>query len=88
DGGWGMWSTWSLPTGPANTITRTRLCDHPAPQFNGQPCVGNNTENQDVQVDGLWGEWSPWSEPKDGVLNRIRLCNNPAPLYGGADCAG
>ena len=46
DGGWGSWESWgscSLTCGNG-TQSRTRACDNPPPNDNGQFCIGDDTE--------------------------------------------
>ena len=73
---------------------RQRSCDCPCPNFNGEACVGIDTEvtSTSEKLDGKWGGWGAWSE-REGTKNpfnhtRRRLCNNPTPLNGGEDCEG
>ena len=52
NGGWSAWTSWSLcdvPCGSGNR-TRSRKCDSPAPDMNGQQCTltkrGNLTNDK------------------------------------------
>merc|ERR1712032_978668 len=51
DGGWTEWTEWSSCSKTCfskdmehGRRTRTRTCDNPTPQDNGDHCLGNNTE--------------------------------------------
>lgn len=93
DGNWGEWAQWSEPTGLVNPeiIKRTRICDSPAAEYGGVPCLGSNFETKEVftPVNGGWGEWSQWlTVPENSTMKRTRNCDKPYPAYGGKNCEG
>ncbi|XP_057305398.1 coadhesin-like [Hydractinia symbiolongicarpus] len=98
-GNWGGWSSYSAcpVTCGGGIMTRTRLCNNPAPENGGNPCFGSGTEQQSCAtspciVHGNWGGWSSYSACPvtcgGGIRTRTRLCNNPAPANGGNICIG
>ena len=100
NGNWGSWTSFT----PCNKkcgigiIQRSRLCNNPAPMYNGKPCMGLAIEEQicdtgiNCPIDGNWGPWTIFTKCSVkcglGIQQRTRECNNPPPLYGGGDCAG
>ena len=46
NGGWSSWLEWSecSVSCEGGTKTRDRTCDNPAPDTDGTPCAGSNTE--------------------------------------------
>ena len=48
DGGWSSWTNWSpcSRTCGGGSQYRSRLCDSPKPQHNGQPCTGDGMETR------------------------------------------
>lgn len=46
DGMWGAWNSWSKcsVTCENGTKTRSRVCDNPAPDYNGLNCSGSDTD--------------------------------------------
>ena len=46
-GGWATWEPWSTcsPDCHEESRTRTRTCTNPAPEHDGNDCVGDNKEN-------------------------------------------
>ncbi|XP_067654843.1 SCO-spondin-like isoform X1 [Haliotis asinina] len=111
NGGYSQWSPWSSPNCPdlcgsntSVTITRTRQCNNPAPQFNGLGCVGATSQPQTYvcvhppcPVNGQYTPWTQWATTPCGRTcgedvfqesSRYRNCTNPAPSNGGLDCVG
>ncbi|XP_071100024.1 SCO-spondin-like isoform X1 [Haliotis cracherodii] len=111
NGGLSQWSQWSQPNCPDRcgtsttvTITRTRQCNNPVPQFNGQPCIGSVFEPQQYTcvlpgcpVNGAYTQWSQWAGTSCDrtcgfdvfrELSRYRNCTSPPPSNGGLDCVG
>lgn len=72
DGEWGAWSTWSSCSVACGdgVVTRTRLCDSPAPVYGGLVCVGSAIEtqpcNQGECVNQYYPNWSSSSCLADG----------------------
>nr|XP_022290674.1 uncharacterized protein LOC111102286 [Crassostrea virginica] len=51
---WTAWSTCNKSCGMGiKTRTRTRLCNNPAPRYDGNPCAGSSTETQSESCKGL-----------------------------------
>lgn len=48
NGGWSIWSSWSLCTAECGggTRQRTRICNNPTPSCGGSNCDGSSTESQ------------------------------------------
>ena len=100
DGGFSLWSQWSIcsATCGEGVRTRTRQCNAPTPMFGGADCVGEFIQEEicfakmHCPVDGGWSVWSRWSncsaECGEGTQERDRVCNNPVPMYGGRKCQG
>ena len=46
DGGFSLWSAWTdcSQTCGTGTKSRTRTCDNPVPNYNGQNCTGDYSE--------------------------------------------
>ncbi|XP_068091514.1 SCO-spondin-like isoform X2 [Hyperolius riggenbachi] len=92
NGGWGPWSLWSSCSSSCGDglQTRTRKCDHPAPQNGGRNCTGDNEQQRHCrgpdcpELEG-WSEWSPWSPCSlscgGGEQIRVRECHQQ-------ECAG
>ena len=76
------------------TQNRTRTCDNPEPELDGNECDGLATEYGTciLVVNGGWSAWSSYSscskECGGGTKTRSRSCTNPAPSNGGAYCPG
>ncbi len=51
DGGWGDWSTWeTCPVSCGGGYqNRTRLCDSPSPQFEGEDCTVDGSLGYETQ---------------------------------------
>ncbi|XP_041365646.1 SCO-spondin-like [Gigantopelta aegis] len=108
-GGWGTWGEETFGSCSATcgfgtqTITRTRLCNNPAPSNGGNDCPDNNNEVKrgrckirECAVNGGWGAWGGKQFGLCSVtcgtgiwtVTRTRLCNNPMPANGGNTCSG
>ncbi|XP_060593449.1 neurogenic locus notch homolog protein 3-like [Ruditapes philippinarum] len=99
DGNWTPWSAWSScdVTCEKGLQTRTRSCTNPAPQYGGQMCLGNSTDNKVCELDlcpihGGWGQWQEWGSCSVtcdmGMKSRSRDCSNPPPSRFGDHCFG
>ncbi|XP_071961462.1 properdin-like [Antedon mediterranea] len=104
DGEWGNWVEWSTcsTTCSVGIRSRSRICDSPAPQYNGRTCLqigGDSVEQEDCvetencPINGIWGNWQPYSAcsatcGSDAFRTRDRACDNPPPQYGGNPCPG
>ncbi|WAR26346.1 LOW QUALITY PROTEIN: HMCN1-like protein [Mya arenaria] len=99
NGYWSDWAAWGAcdVTCGNGTMTRSRSCDNPQPEFGGEDCVGNATDVTECPdtccpVDGNWALWYPWSpcqgDCSKGTRSRFRNCNNPLPSCGGNQCDG
>ncbi|XP_034337070.2 SCO-spondin [Magallana gigas] len=99
DGGFSLWSAWSLCTVSCGggTSIRSRSCTNPSPLYGGKNCVGAkeqiiNCSIQHCPIDGKYSDWTAWSScPHScggGFKSRLRRCNNPPPQYGGKQCSG
>ncbi|XP_057298171.1 SCO-spondin-like isoform X3 [Hydractinia symbiolongicarpus] len=96
-GNWGSWanSACSVSCG-LGTLTRSRLCNNPAPSNGGNSCVGSSTlqvqcNNGACPVHGQWSAWVDGSCSQtcgNGIRARTRTCTNPAPANGGSTCDG
>ncbi|XP_046559684.1 SCO-spondin-like isoform X2 [Haliotis rubra] len=110
-GGLTQWTQWSDPDCPITcgsaarkTVSRTRTCTNPRPQFGGRECPEPLAEtssrlcgNTDCPVDGGLTQWSQWTDPACPVtcgtaatkrVQRSRTCSNPAPQNNGKPCDG
>ncbi|KAK3095541.1 hypothetical protein FSP39_015906, partial [Pinctada imbricata] len=99
DGNWGSWGSYgscTLTCG-GGLMTRSRVCDNPAPQYSGQDCVGSSTSQDNCNthncpIDGAWATWGAWQTCSvscgGGTQYKYRTCTDPAPQYGGNDCVG
>ncbi|XP_033762737.1 coadhesin-like [Pecten maximus] len=109
DGGWtdfGQWvaSQCSVSCGEGvRSLSRSRACTNPSPQYNGKECVGINTEHKTetcntspCPIDGAWADFGDWVPTLCSVscgggersLSRSRTCTNPSPQYNGKNCEG
>ncbi|XP_071164274.1 uncharacterized protein [Mytilus edulis] len=99
DGVWGSWSSYGAcsVTCETGTYTRSRSCNNPAAQYNGQACSGASSHTTSCTlpmcpIDGVWANWGSWGTCsvtcETGTWTRSRTCTNPAPQYSGADCPG
>lgn len=100
NGMWSFWSNWLPCNAQCNygTQSRARVCDNPPPQFGGELCVGDKSENIvcdtgiPCPIDGNWIPWTMWSECTVtcglGLQQRLRACSDPPPKYGGKRCPG
>ncbi|XP_067656112.1 SCO-spondin-like isoform X2 [Haliotis asinina] len=109
DGGLSQWTQWNDPPcsvtcGPSATkvVSRSRLCNSPAPAHGGRPCTGLLSESEsrtcglgNCPVPGGVTQWTQWSDPECPVtcgssarktVERTRTCTNPRPQFGGRDC--
>ena len=61
DGDWTGWSDWSdcSKTCSEGTITRTRSCSDPLPQFGGLDCVGNAIDTDTCLISNCPSEYQP-----------------------------
>ncbi|OWF49489.1 Hemicentin-1 [Mizuhopecten yessoensis] len=98
-GDWGSWAAWgdcsvTCATGVKN---RTRECDTPAPQYGGNNCSGDASDQMactlnPCPVDGGFTDWTSWDTCTvtcgGGPQGRNRSCTQPAPAHGGASCNG
>ncbi|XP_012940871.1 SCO-spondin [Aplysia californica] len=99
DGNWGQWNSWSQcpMTCGESTVTRTRYCNSPPPNFCGVSCPGSGTETKrelcgPPAQDGNWAMWSSWSQCSTtcgpGTYTRTRTCSNPPASACGRQCPG
>ncbi|XP_071104562.1 SCO-spondin-like isoform X4 [Haliotis cracherodii] len=111
NGGLSLWTQWSDPPCPTTcgasarkTVSRSRTCTNPRPQFGGQDCPEPLEEtttrlcgNSACPVDGGLTAWTEWSNPPCSVtcgtaatkrVQRTRSCSNPAPRNNGTQCVG
>lgn len=99
NGGPGSWQSWQAcdHTCGIGTMTRTRPCDSPKPEFDGIDCSPDVVTEKiscpnlkPCPVDGKWGEFGAFSACSvscgKGKKKRTRECNNPAPQHGGKEC--
>ncbi|XP_022341552.2 semaphorin-5A-like [Crassostrea virginica] len=97
DGGWSIWTNWSVCSSACDQgfQKRIRVCSNPAPSNGGQDCVGEKLESQTCTVtpcpvDGYMSEWGSWGACSatcgGGFQIRTRTCHDP--LYGGKNCTG
>ena len=58
DGGFGLWSAWTTcsQTCGTGTKSRTRSCDSPVPNYNGQNCTGDYSQAISCKITSCPGE--------------------------------
>ncbi|XP_033625738.1 uncharacterized protein LOC117288968 [Asterias rubens] len=98
-GGWSEFGEWGdcSDTCGGGVTTHSRLCNNPVPEWGGDDCVGDATEDGECNtnlcpIDGNWATWEAWSTCTHscggGTRDHSRTCTDPAPGYGGVDCDG
>ncbi|CAG2239285.1 Hemicentin-1,Coadhesin,Adhesion G protein-coupled receptor B3,Thrombospondin-2,Thrombospondin-1,Mucin-like protein,Adhesion G protein-coupled receptor B1 [Mytilus edulis] len=99
DGNWTDWSVWSTCSQSCGRgfQSRNRTCSNPVPQFGGNECLGNFTDDDmcnlhNCPVDGNWTKWSEWDNCTQscggGFRSRVRTCSDPEPRFEGENCLG
>ncbi|XP_062505354.1 SCO-spondin-like isoform X2 [Corticium candelabrum] len=100
NGEWSYWTEWShcSTTCDRGGRNRSRVCNDPAPRYNGTECPGPATEwapcpgDRNCPVDGGWSPWSVFSpctaSCEGGTRESFRECNSPQPRYDGLFCGG
>ncbi|XP_052773864.1 coadhesin-like [Mya arenaria] len=104
NGGWSLWTDYSVcsRTCDLGTHTRFRYCNHPHPAHGGKQCVGDDFETHgcyaaacpgtNVVVNGGWGLWSYYTSCSktcgSGTQTRYRVCDHPTPSATGSQCYG
>ncbi|XP_060072936.1 coadhesin-like [Ylistrum balloti] len=95
NGNWGSWQIWSdcSTTCGVGVMNRSRECDNPPPQYDGEDCVGPASEtstcaNITCPPPGTWNNWSTWTDCSvscgQGISRKTRTCDDSA----GGDCIG
>ena len=59
DGAWSEWHQWgacSIPCGGSGTRMRFRTCTNPEPQYGGNACEGDLSENGECGTESCNGE--------------------------------
>ncbi|XP_069111060.1 coadhesin-like [Argopecten irradians] len=106
DGRWSEFDEW-MPTacstscgGGEQSLSRSRTCTNPSPQYNGKDCEGVDMETkieecnrQPCPIDGAWCEfnelsWTQCSTQCNHTGTQTRVCECPTAQYGGVPCAG
>ncbi|XP_071104574.1 uncharacterized protein [Haliotis cracherodii] len=110
NGGLSEWNPWNNPSCSVTcgngtiTLTRSRLCNNPAPRYGGQICPDPLTETVSrvcvrgpCPINGGFSEWSQWNVAQCSqtcgsnimtTATRARACDNPIPQNNGAPCTG
>uniref|UniRef100_A0AAR2LHG3 SCO-spondin n=1 Tax=Pygocentrus nattereri TaxID=42514 RepID=A0AAR2LHG3_PYGNA len=97
NGGWSVWTPWSVcsVTCGAGLQSRYRFCSSPERAGNGLPCLGPDRQDQVCVLspcDGGWSEWTSWTDCTKscggGVRSRRRECDRPATEREGDFCEG
>ncbi|WAR06181.1 CADN-like protein, partial [Mya arenaria] len=87
---WAQWSTCAVTCGEG-TVTRTRDCTNPSPQYNGANCdvIGSSSDTTTCSANASCIAWSDCPVTCGGGTNyRVRYCDSPAPQSGGSKCFG
>ncbi|XP_069105026.1 SCO-spondin-like isoform X1 [Argopecten irradians] len=91
---WGSYGTCSVTCG-GGTMSRSRSCTNPRPQYGGASCGSADTSSatcntHNCPIDGSWASWGSYGSCSvtcgGGTMSRSRSCTNPRPQYGGASC--
>ncbi|XP_033120035.1 properdin-like [Anneissia japonica] len=99
DGQWSNWGRWSgcSKTCGDGTNVRTRRCNNPKPQYNGQSCTGDPREKKTchsgIECIGVayWSSWSDWSPCSECLLYKRQQRNRQCVIPKGAtayNCKG
>ncbi|XP_066935071.1 uncharacterized protein [Clytia hemisphaerica] len=100
-GAWGQWTEYGScdRTCGFGNRKRTRKCDDPLPQHDGDYCPGTDEEiisgcnPYPCPIHGVWSDWHMEDFCKkpcggDAYRLRYRYCDNPPPKYNGQECPG